>query len=117
VSDRLAICVDGRWLLPLTQGKFSTLDPEDAAWAEQWLWRTLTADKTHYASRRVLVGGKYKELRLHREIALRMGLQIDPEIDHIDGNGLNNVRANLRPASQLQNRRNKSLYRNNKKRS
>lgn len=56
----------------------------------------------HY--RQVMVDGvRYLE---HRLIAAIHGISTDQCIDHIDGNGLNNIPANLRAASQAENTRN-----------
>lgn len=47
--------------------------------------------------------GKRKRRYLHHIIAKRMGLDFPDEIDHKDGNPLNNQRDNLRPATHSQN--------------
>lgn len=54
--------------------------------------------------RQVMVDGvRYLE---HRVIAQMHGLDTSREIDHIDGDGLNNLVENLRPASHAENTRN-----------
>lgn len=57
--------------------------------------------------------GKYHCRYLHRIIAERMGLDFPNEIDHKDGNPLNNQRDNLRPATRLQNAVNSKIPVNN----
>ncbi len=57
--------------------------------------------------------GKYHCQYLHRIIAERMGLDYPDEIDHEDGNPLNNQRDNLRPATRLQNAVNSKIPVNN----
>ena len=53
--------------------------------------------------------GKYRNRYLHHVIAKRMGLECPNEVDHKDGNPLNNQRDNLRPATHIENMRNVKL--------
>ncbi len=81
---------------------FAMVDEADFEWASQWKWYPHADGKTLYVQRN-LVGIKGKTVILHREL-------IKPPagflIDHRDGNGLNNQRANLRVATTTQNARN-----------
>jgi len=74
-----------------------------------WICRTRVGDQKKYASRTIHLGksgGKRKTtvLYLHRFI---LGLtDASKTVDHIDGNGLNNCRSNLRICSQKDNAKN-----------
>lgn len=80
-------------LVPLTAGKFATVDISDLGLVEGRWWSATRSGNTWYAvSRHAL---------LHRVI---MGFgPDDPDVDHIDMDGLNNRRSNLRGASRSQN--------------
>lgn len=96
-------CSEGIFMkeIQLTQGKVAIVNDTDFEWLSQWKW---CLHNKMYAVRNILVGGKTKTIRMHRVI-------LDIEYtkmfcDHIDGNGLNNQRSNLRVATPLQNQQN-----------
>ena len=97
-SEALA---EGAKLIPLTQGKFAIVDAEDYEELSQYKWHATKAGRTCYAMRRK---GE-KLIRMHREI---MGAPKGLVCDHIDHNGLNNRKRNMRLCTQGQNCRNKS---------
>ncbi len=88
--------------IPLTQGKFAIVDDEDFEWLNQWKW---CADKQKgrdrfYASRNIYDGRRQHTTGMHRVI---MQARKGQEIDHINGNGLDNRRCNLRFCTHRQN--------------
>ncbi len=89
-------------LIPLTQGKYAIVDPDDFYWLIRHKWTASRVYNKFYAVRSELckTSGKRKSLRMHREIAhTPEGL----ECDHINGNSLDNRKANLRSATRQQN--------------
>lgn len=87
-------------VIPLTQGKFAVVDDSDFRHLKKFSWCVMRAKNTFYAKRRA--GGKDggKILLMHREI---MKAPEHLDVDHRDGNGLDNRRLNLRLASVSQN--------------
>jgi hypothetical protein len=90
----------------LTQGLFAFVDDEDYERLSKFLWHVLKAGTKTYAVRKE--SGKTKGRRtilMHREV---VGLSDENmQVDHIDQNGLNNTKDNLRVATAKQNRRNR----------
>jgi hypothetical protein len=91
--------------IPLTQGKIAIVDDEDYDWLCQYKWHAIFHDKWYAAT------GK-KHILMHR---ILLGIT-DKTIwgDHKDGDGLNNVRKNIRVTTPLQNGQNKKKFRTNK---
>lgn len=91
--------------IPLSQGKFALVDDADFEWLNQWNWYANKNHNTYYAVRSGKLNGKNTLILMHRQI---LGLT-DPKIygEHWDGDGLNNQRSNLRPATNSENQKNK----------
>lgn len=75
--------------LPLSNGLVTVVDDDVYVWASRNRWTANRLKNTCYAYRK----NRGNTLYLHRAI-LNPGK--DQEIDHIDGDGLNNQRTNLR---------------------
>ena len=87
--------------IPLTQDKFAIVDPDDYDRLNQYLWQYNPKQYCDgYAQRAKKVNGKPKTVGMHREV---MNVSDDMVVDHINRNGLDNRKANLRPATALQN--------------
>jgi len=98
--------------IALTQGKEAIVDDEDYEYLMQWKWYAVRNRKSFYAARTVRSNGKRKIVFIHQELTARRGW-FDCQVDHRDRDGLNNQRANLRPATVAQNTSNQGPYRNN----
>lgn len=86
--------------IPLTQGKFAIVDDCDYEYLMQWKWYY---DYNGYTGRRTWPANKI--VLMHREILT----EESQEIDHKDGNKLNNLRSNLRYCTSSQNKWNRGL--------
>lgn len=89
-------------LIPLTKGYFAKVDDEDFERLMKYRWQVNNPSKSKhitYAKRTDRTCGQ-RSVSMHREI---MGITPGFEIDHIDNDGLNNQKSNLRLATQSQN--------------
>ena len=99
--------------IPLTQGKFTLVDDEDFEWVNQWKWCAHTTDKNVFYAIRAIKSfdGKYIKLFLHREL-LDLIKGDGKKVDHINHNGLDNRKCNIRVCTQLQNTYNRRPNKN-----
>lgn len=87
---------------PIIKG-YALVDDEDFEWLNQWKWHLLNCREKKYA---IKTGGK----TMHRLI---MQTPKGMETDHINGNGLDNRRSNLRICANFQNQMNRKIGKNN----
>ena len=98
--------------IPLTQGKVALVDDEDYERLNQFKWYALKRPNTWYAVRNILVENKRTSISMHREI---MDASKGHEIDHINGDGLYNLKTNMRFCTCQQNQFNQTLARRDNK--
>lgn len=94
----------------LTKGYISLVDAKVVPLISNWSWRASVSRGKVYASRRGLELNKVKEIKLHRFLLNFPTL----EVDHINGNSLDNRLENLRLVTKEQNAQNKKLSKNSK---
>ena len=85
--------------IKLSRGKYTIVDDEDFEWLNRWKW---SYNSLGYAR----MGQNYKTILMHRLI---MNTPHGMETDHINGNGLDNRRSNLRICTRSQNKMNTCL--------
>lgn len=108
--------------IPLTQGMYAIVDIKDYELLRKLNWHTQKGTHTYYAISAAFFKGKTKRISMHRYIMLpKIDMQFGPRcskpgnpfkgiiIDHINGNGLDNRRANLRICTYTQNNCNKRI--------
>lgn len=94
--------------ISLTKKEFAIVDDEDFVILNEYKWFAMKPRNKFYACRADENG---KKQYMHRLILKVIDSKI--HIDHIDGNGLNNQKANLRLCSNAQNLMNRGLNKNN----
>lgn len=92
--------------IKLTRGKFAQVDDSDFEYLNLWRWHLYKSRNTYYAIR--LENNKY--IRMHRII---MNTPAELTVDHIDHNGLNCQRHNMRNCTHEQNSKNMIQKRGN----
>lgn len=94
--------------IPLTQGKIAIVDAKDFDWLNRWNWcaTCIRYGQNAYAIRRE---GK-QIIWMHRQI---LNCHPKAEVDHRNGNTLDNRRQNIRAATHSENAQNREKQRNN----
>jgi hypothetical protein len=96
--------------ITLTKGYTAIIDAADVPLVEGCNWFAFVKPRSVYAVRSDYSTGKLLAIRMHRVI---MGDPEGLEIDHRDGDGLNNRRDNLREATNAQNNHNQRIRSDN----
>lgn len=98
--------------ISLTRGKIAIVDNADYESLAQHKWSALKNGRTYYAVRAngILTPG-YHQIKMHRAI---LNASDGVEIDHINGDGLDNRRSNLRLCAHAENLKGQKLRRDNK---
>lgn len=86
--------------ITLPNGKVALVDDEDFERVNAYKWGVLITKGKAYVWRYVYSGGKRKGVYLHREI---MDTPQGMSVDHIDGDGLNNQKSNMRNCTHQEN--------------
>ena len=92
--------------IPLTKGRVAIVDDDDFAYLNQWRWKF----NSRYAVRTSGGISHWKTISMHRVI---MNAPDGMEVDHINGEELDNRKENLRICTRSENVRNVGKYRNN----
>lgn len=97
----------------LTRGKVALVDKGDFDWLDQWKWSAAKRTDANggverwYAVRVQVIDGKQRLFLMHRLI---LGAKKGEISDHVDRDGLNNRRGNLRICTTAQNGLNRVGY-------
>jgi hypothetical protein len=92
--------------VPLSKGMVALVDDEDYPLVCVWKWCAASAGRNSYAVSPTM----YNYTGIQQMQHLIMG---HAKYDHIDGNGLNNQKSNLRPCNCIENGGNRRVSKNN----
>ena len=97
--------------IPLTQWKITIVDDEDFIELNKYKWWAIKQWNKFYAARKIVLdGGKRRLLSIH---SFLMNTQKWLDTDHINGDGLDNKRSNLRVCTRGENQMNRWKQNNN----
>lgn len=96
--------------IELTRGQCTAVDDDDYEWVSKVKWYARKNGSTYYACRNKMTDVGQRVFFLHNYIVSHAkGLYVD----HINGDGLDNRKSNLRICTFSQNLCNKARYKNN----
>lgn len=102
------IVIDGDTaFVPLTRGYVALIDAAVVGQISRWSWQALPDRRGQiYAARSSKTNGRKKLVRMHRAI---LGALDDQDVDHVNGNKLDNRKVNLRIATRSENSANRRV--------
>jgi hypothetical protein len=89
--------------IQLTRGAVALVDDADYEWLSAWNWRLITTPKLYAGRSGPRSASKRETILMHRLIA---AAPAGYDVDHINGDRLDNRRANLRICLHAENQRN-----------
>jgi hypothetical protein len=101
-------------IIKLTQGYETIVDDEDYEELSKYKWFISKENKGYYAARKTYDSERRvtrETIKMHRQI---MQTPKGMWTDHIDGNGLNNCKSNLRIVTSRQNSQNRHINKTSK---
>lgn len=110
--------IEGTTLIPLSQGYWALVDTEVALVMPKFSLLKSKLNSRFYGRRTIRIGARRDNKRitqlLHRFVLEYYEIDAPNDIDHVNGNGLDNRLCNLRAATQIQNSGNVELNIKNK---
>ena len=94
--------------IPLTQGKVAVVDDSDYDFLNIVKWKAKCNRGLWYADRSLHKNGTAFNMSMHRFL---LNAPPNMQVDHINGNGLDNRRINLRLCTRSQNQYNQRMHR------
>lgn len=99
-------------LIVLSGGKSALVDDCDFPALCGFRWHAFKNGRAWYAARTDRSGGRKRTIYMHRQI---LGVSGSEHVDHVDGDGLNNTRENIRLCTRQQNHWNVRSFRGSSK--
>lgn len=99
--------------VPLTRGFQAVIDDDDLPLVEGISWQAMKGQRSRTVYAKGFTKGSQHTRKLVSMHRLIVGAQPGQLVDHIDMDGLNNQRSNLRIVDYVKNARHRSMLRNN----
>lgn len=107
--NRFMLLPAGLAAIELTQARWALVDAADLEVLTRYRWCAIRNSRTFYAITRLRRGARQVSLSMHQLLC-----DYRPLTDHKNGDGLDNRRENLRPATHAQNMRNRRVALNSR---